>query len=114
MRDLRLHFQQVCARTHVLLAPHLRPVSPIDQLDADRETVIALQNPPGEDADDVQRTCHLLWVRVLTLVPGRGAVGDDLHPWQLRKAVDQALADAVGQIVLRGILAGVLERQHGE
>ena len=77
--NLRLHLKQVCAAAEILLAPHLRPVSPIDQLDADGETVIALLNPPGEDADDVQRTCHFLGIRVLPFVSGRGAVGDDLH-----------------------------------
>ena len=46
-RDLRLHLKQVCGTADVLLAPHLRPVASVDQLDADRETVIALQDPPA-------------------------------------------------------------------
>ena len=82
----------------VLLAPHLRPVARVHKLDTDQEVFTALRDTARQDRFDAQCFGYFLRVSVFTLVLERGAAGDDLHTGKLREAVDEALANAVGEV----------------
>ena len=69
-RDVRRHLKQIRWLADVLLAPHLRPVAAVDQLDANREAVASLRDSAGQDARDIQRAGDLLRIRVLAFVTG--------------------------------------------
>ena len=112
--DLRLHREDVGRLPTVLLAPDLSLVARVDQLHADREVLAVLQEFARHDAAHTQCARHLQGVGVLALVPHGGGVRDDLQARELRQAADQALADAIGQVLLLGVFRRACERQHGQ
>ena len=72
-----------------------------------------LRDPAGQDGADVQRRADRRRVGLEAAVAEHEAARNDADGAELRQAVDDALGDAVGQVVeLRA--GGVDERQHGE
>ena len=112
-RDLVLHAEQVRERPVVFVAPEARARRDVHQLRRDREAAV----PPGdrsrEDGADAQLSARLPRVRGALEAKDRGA-GHDRERRHARHLVDQALGDAVAQVLAVGIARAVLERQDRE
>ncbi len=66
--DVGLHLQQVRGLPAVLLAPHLRAVRGVDQLDPDHQIVAALRDAPRHNRLHAERPRDLLEIDGLAFV----------------------------------------------
>ena len=111
--DLFLHRHQIRRVLAELLAPELRFAGRVDELGLDVQDVGMLRDPARQDRADVQRRADRRRVGLQAAVAEHEAARNDADGAELRQAVDDALGDAVGQVVeLR--TGGVDERQHRE
>ena len=112
--DLLLHGENVRELPAVFLSPEVRVVPRVDELRSDGESVSPWNDPAGQHRPDAELLADGPRAHVLSLVVKGRPAGDDLDPWDLRHAVDQALGDAVAQILRVGIASRIDERQHGQ
>jgi hypothetical protein len=95
-------------------APELLVLVCIHQLDGHRETVRAWRDAAGDDGADAQLAGHGREVGVPPLVAEDGGPRDHLQVGQPREPVDEALGQAVAQVVGVRVAARVLEGQDGD
>src|SRR5262249_45712223 len=85
----------------------------VDELAADAQAVYRLANAAFEHVPHTQLAAHLFDVDRLALVGEAGIAGDDEQRLEARQSGDDVLDHPVREILLLGITAHVLERQHG-
>ncbi len=110
--NVLFHCKYVGSLPVILLAPELRPRRCIDQIHLNVQRVAHLAHASHQHCAHVKFTSDLLRIHLLSLVAEGGSARSDPQPLKLRKAVDQALADAVGNIFHVRIAARVRERQY--
>ena len=86
----------------------------VDELPGDAHAIAGLAHAAFEHVAHAELAADLLHVDRPALV-GEGRIArDDEQPLDARKAGDDVVDHAVGEIFLLGIAAHVLERQHGD
>ena len=98
----------------VLIAPDLCLGRHVHELGLDIEQRALLHHPARDEGIHVQGEAYGAWVDRHPLVREHRAPGNHAQLRQLREAVDDALGDAVGQVIRLGLAARVHEREHGE
>ena len=111
-RNLFLNGRDLGKLAAELRAPELGAVADIDQLRANHQTVVALQHAPGQSGPDAEILTDLLRIDLATLVAEHGAPRHYLESRQLRQVVDEALGQAVGEIVEILVPTEIFERQN--
>ena len=96
------------------LAQTCPPLLDVDQLRGDPHPVAGLAHAALEHVADAERLGHVRHGDRCLLVDEGRVAGDDVQLGQLREIGDDVLADAVGEILLLGIAAHVVEREHGD
>ncbi len=96
----------------ILLAPELRARRRIDQIYLNVQGVAQLSHPSHHHRTDIEITTNLLRINLFPLVTESRAAPGDPQPLKLREAVDQALADAIRNVLRVRIGAGIGEGQH--
>ncbi len=114
LRDLALHFEDVGQLTVEGLAPQMLLGAGIHQVDDDPDPRPRLAHASLEDRSNAElfRDRGDLLGRLLVL--HRGRPGDHLERADLGELGDDVVGDPVAEVLVLGIGAHVLERQHGD
>src|SRR5262249_50029033 len=94
--------------------PDVRPRNGINQLPRDANFPRCSANRPLKDIAHAKPASDLLYVDGFAFERKARVASDDEQPSEPRKRGDDFLNHAVGKILLFGIAAHVLERQHGD
>src|SRR5215510_10987490 len=86
----------------------------INQLSCDANLVRRLVHRPFEDVAHAERTPDLLDIGGSALEREARIASDDEQRFELRERGDDLLNHPVGKILLLGLAAYVLEREHGD
>ena len=113
-RDLVLQFEHVFDQAIEAVGPEVRAGFGLDQLSGDAHPVAALAHRAFEDVAHAKLAADLLHVRRLALVGKTRIAGDDEEPADAGERGNDFLDHAVGEILLLGVAADVLKRQHGD
>src|ERR1700722_12353892 len=95
-----------------MLSPDMAVVAGADQLGADTQRFPTLRNCALEDRADAHLATNRSRIRLFSFETEGSVSGHHLQVRELRQAVDEALGDAVAQVLRVRITAGVHERQH--
>ena len=98
----------------ILFTPDLRGPRDIHQLRLDIQRLAALQDAPGEHRAHTELAPDFLRVNLLPFVTRDHAARHDAQIGNLRKAVDEAFGNTVGEILRVRVAALVREGQHGD
>src|SRR6185503_9764852 len=98
----------------ILLAPELRFVRDIYQFGLYVEGFAPLDYSACENCADIQIPADRRWINLLPLVTKDGAAGHYAQFGQLREAVDDALCNAVAQVVHVRILIRIGKGEDGK
>jgi len=110
--DLVLYGKEVAQFTVEPLGPEMRVGLGIDELRVDPYLVARPLDAPFQQIAHAQFAADILCVDWLVLI-GEGAVArDHKHVREPRQVGRQIIGDAVGKILLPGIVAAIGERQH--
>jgi hypothetical protein len=90
----------------------VRSVLGVDQLRRDPDSVAALANAALQNVSHTQLFRRVANIDRAPFVNEGGIARDDPKSSQLRQGGDDVLDQAIAEIVLLGIAAHVLERQH--
>src|SRR5262245_7996789 len=90
----------------------MAPAYRINELGADAQPLALTAYAPLEDVADAKLATNPADVGTLALVLKGRVARDDEQPANARKARDQVLGDAVGEVLLIGVATHVDERQH--
>lgn len=112
--DFLLHDLNVCELAIVLSPPELRYFFCIHQFRLDVQTVAPLNDFPHEYRTDVEILSCLLGVYLLSLVAKCHTARHYSQVGQLSKAIDQALGNAVAEVLGVGIAAHVCKWQDSD
>ena len=113
-RDLVLDREDVVELAVVGLRPQVRVGAGLDQLRRDPDRVARLAHRAFEHVRHVQRARDLRDSDFLALERERRGARRHLQLRNLRQQVQQFLRDAVGEVLVRLVLAHVDEWQHGD
>ena len=112
--DLVLECEDVPQLAVVGLGPDVVTRGGVDELGADPHPVPRPAHAPLHHVADAQLPAHLLHVHRLALVGEARVPGDHRELAPAREPRDQILGDPVGEVLLLGIAAQVVEGQHGD
>src|SRR5215467_4593839 len=96
-----------------MVRPQMAARRGIDELATDAQAVRRLAYASFEHVSHSQFAAHLLYVHRLALVGEARISGDHEQRLEARQSGDDVLDHPVREILLLGITAHVLERQHG-
>ncbi|MNH13329.1 hypothetical protein D3C79_728970 [compost metagenome] len=92
----------------------MRAAAGINQLAGDTHLVAGLAHAAFKHVAHTQLLADTLHVHRPALVGKTGVAGDDEQPAQARQGSNDVFDHAVGEVVLLGVAAEVVERQHGD
>ena len=110
--DLILDCKDVAEFAVVLLGPMMSAGHRVDQLGADAQPLAGPAHAAFEHIANAELACDLPDIDGAALVDKGRVARDDEQPPDAGQAGDQVLGYAVGEIVLIGIAAHVVKRQH--
>ena len=110
--DLILQGEQLGHVPVVTLGPQVVSGQRVDKLGADAHLVGRLLDAALKHVADPQVLGHLLYFYRLVLVDEGRVAGDDEEARGLGERRDDSLGDAVGEILLPGVAAQIVEGQH--
>src|SRR5262249_20333470 len=114
LRNFFLHRQNVRKLAIVPIPPEFRTISEIDEVRLNDERIAHLLQPPGQHCVYRELASEPLKISLLTFEAKRSGSRDNPQLWYLRKAIDQAVRDAVGKVLRVRVCAGVDERQDNK
>jgi hypothetical protein len=112
LRDLVLNGEDIGEVSVIPLRPDVRSGGCVNQLRRDADPVRRFPHAAFEHITYAQLAAHLLYVDGATFVSEGRVPGDDEEPTHPRQRRDDVIHDPVGEILLLGIAAHVLEWQH--
>ena len=112
--DLVLQGEEVRHVGVVAMGPDLQAGRGVAQLGPDPEVLPRAPDAAVEHVAHAEVAADLLRVDRLAAVGERRGAGRDEQPPQAREAGDDVLGEALGEILLAGVLAEVGEGQHGD
>src|SRR5439155_537520 len=110
--DLVLEVEDVFQDAVIFVGPNVRAGLSLDELSRDAQAIAAFAQAALEHVANAELAPDLLDVDDLALVGEARIPRDHEQPIDPRQAGDDILDHAVGEILLLGIAAHVLERQH--
>ncbi len=113
-RDLVLDLEDVGQLAVVALGPDVAAGRPVDQLGRDPDAVAGLAHAAFERMPHAELAAHLPQIGGAALVGEGGVARDHQQTGDLGEVGDDVLGDPVGEILLLGVGAHVLERQHDD
>jgi hypothetical protein len=114
MSDVVLHSESVHQLAVVLFAPQGGVVLHLDEFGAHGKVVGTLRHAAGQHGTDAEFAAYRARVGLLAFVTKDCATRHYLEVGQLRETADQALGNAVAQVVAIRGGAGVDEGEHGQ
>ncbi len=112
--DPVLEVEHILDRAVELLRPEMRTGDAVDQLRRDPQPVAGAPHAAFEHVADAEVLRDLAHVDGAALVDEGGIAGDHREGLEAAERRDDVLDHAIGEIVLLGVAAQVLERQHRE
>ena len=113
-RDLVLYGEDVHQLAIVPIGPQVGSAAGIDQLGRNADAVAAFAHAPFHEIPYTQLPRYLPKVFVNVAIDKRRVARDHEQRVKARQICDDVFADAIAEILLLGIAAHVLERQHGD
>ena len=110
--DVVLQFENVGQLAIIAFRPQMGAARGVDQLTGHPNGVGGLAHAAFENVADPELSGHIAHVDRLALVGKGGVARDHEEPWLMRQAGDDVFGEPVGEILLIGVAAHVLERQH--
>jgi len=111
--DLVLQIEYVREIAVVPLRPDVIPGGRVDELGRDAYAVAATAHAALEHIAHAQLAADAANIVCAPLVGKRRIACDHHQPLKFRQCREQVLGDPVGEILLVGVIAEVVERQHG-
>ncbi len=112
--DLILHGKNIAQLTVVLLGPVMAARRRFNELCADAQPLAGPANAAFEHITHAQLARDLPHIDGAVLVDECRVAGDHEQPADAGQAGDQILGHPVGEVLLIGIVAHVVERQHSD
>ena len=110
--DFILHGEDVAELPVVPFSPVMGTCKRVDELGADSQPIAAAADAAFQHVAHAKLAGDLAHVDGAVLVDERGVSGDDEQPSDVGKTGDQILCEAIGEVVLIGIVAHIGEGQH--
>jgi hypothetical protein len=111
---LVLQIEYVLGRTIETVCPEVGRAGRVDQLPGDPHSICRLAHAAFEQIADAELATDLPDIDGTSLVSEGRVAGDHEQRSEARQGGRDLLDDAVGEILLLGIAAQVLERQHDD
>ena len=98
----------------VLVRPNVVAAFGVDELGGDSDAIARLAHAAFQDITNAEVGRHLAHIGRLALVGEGGVARDDEQTGHRGQQRDDVLGHAVGEILLFGVAAHIVERQHGD
>src|SRR5208282_4072157 len=99
---------------NIMRSPELGAIGGADEVGLNAQFVAMLSDASHEDGADLQRLANFLGIILIVLETEDGAARHDFEVGELRKGADEALGQAVAQVLVVGVGGGVDEGQDGD
>ena len=113
-RDVALHLRDVSQFALIMRPPKLAAIGRTHQIGLDADFIAALRDASHEQSTHLKRLPDLPRIILAPLETKRCAASHDLEVRKLRKRVNQALGQAIAQVIVVWIGSSVDEGQHGQ
>src|SRR5258705_8767055 len=114
LRDTILEVENIIDTAIVAIGPQVAAVQAVNQLRRQPDSIADLADAPLQHITSTQNPSNFAYVPCLPFEYEARIAGYDQELLDLRQGGQNVFGDAIGKILLLGVAAHVLKRQHGD